>query len=93
MLAVSMEAVEVHEQQEQLLLLEACGGLAAGAIARVKLAEEARLAQITAESERIRTALLDSVSHELRTPLTAIIGSATGLLENDTLLHPRIGEN
>lgn len=87
-LAVSMEADEVHEQQEQLRLLEACGGLAAGAIARLKLAEEARLAQITAESERIRTALLDSVSHELRTPLTAIIGSATGLLENDTLFTP-----
>lgn len=87
-LAVSMDAGEVHEQQEQLRLLEACGGLAAGAIARVKLAEEARLAQITAESERIRTALLDSVSHELRTPLTAIIGSATGLLENDALFTP-----
>ncbi|WP_339306464.1 ATP-binding protein [Paenibacillus sp. FSL L8-0435] len=87
-LAVSMDAGEVHEQQEELRLLEACGGLAAGAIARVKLAEEARLAQITAESERIRTALLDSVSHELRTPLTAIIGSATGLLKNDTLFTP-----
>ncbi|WFA83894.1 ATP-binding protein [Paenibacillus amylolyticus] len=87
-LAVSMDAGEIHEQQEELRLLEACGGLAAGAIARVKLAEEARLAQITAESERIRTALLDSVSHELRTPLTAIIGSATGLLENDTLFTP-----
>lgn len=88
MLAVSMDAGESHEQQEQLRLLEACGGLAASAIARVKLTEEARLAQITAESERIRTALLDSVSHELRTPLTAIIGSATGLLENDTLFTP-----
>jgi two-component system sensor histidine kinase KdpD len=32
--------------------------------------------------------LLDSVSHELRTPLTAIIGSATGLLENDALFTP-----
>lgn len=66
-------------------MLDACGSLAAGAIARMKLAEEARLAQVTAESERIRTALLDSVSHELRTPLTAIIGSATGLIENDHL--------
>lgn len=84
-LAVNMEDYEI---QEQLRLLEACGRLVAGAIARVKLAEEARLAQITAESERIRTALLDSVSHELRTPLTAIIGSATGLIENDTLFTP-----
>lgn len=84
-LAVDLESSDLYEQREELRLLEACGGLAASAIARVKLAEEARLAQMTAESERIRTALLDSVSHELRTPLTAIIGSATGLLENDSL--------
>ncbi|WP_338113310.1 ATP-binding protein [Paenibacillus artemisiicola] len=64
-------------------LLEAYGGLAATAIARVKLSEEAKLAHLTAESERIRTALLDSVSHELRTPLATIIGSATALMESD----------
>lgn len=87
-LAVNLESSELQDQREKLRLLEACGGLAASAIARVKLAEEARLAQVTAESERIRTALLDSVSHELRTPLTAIIGSATGLLENDSLFTP-----
>ncbi|WP_342553792.1 ATP-binding protein [Paenibacillus sp. FSL R7-0652] len=84
-LAADMTAGGTEKQQEQHLLLDACGSLAAGAIARMKLAEEARLAQVTAESERIRTALLDSVSHELRTPLTAIIGSATGLIENDHL--------
>ncbi|WP_248064301.1 ATP-binding protein [Paenibacillus silvae] len=84
-LAVDMTASEMEKQREHRQLLEACGSLAAGAIARVKLGEEARLAQVTAESERIRTALLDSVSHELRTPLTAIIGSATGLIENDHL--------
>ncbi|WP_260989972.1 DUF4118 domain-containing protein [Paenibacillus xylanexedens] len=87
-LAVRMTTIEPEKQREQRQLLEACGSLAAGAIARVKLAEEARLAQVTAESERIRTALLDSVSHELRTPLTAIIGSATGLMENDSLFTP-----
>lgn len=69
-------------------LLEAFGGLAATAIARVKLSEEAKLAQLTAESERIRTALLDSVSHELRTPLATIIGSATGLIEGDEVFSP-----
>ncbi|WP_434748449.1 ATP-binding protein [Paenibacillus amylolyticus] len=87
-IAVHLTTNELEKQQEQRQLLEACGSLAAGAIARVKLAEEARLAQVTAESERIRTALLDSVSHELRTPLTAIIGSATGLMENDSLFTP-----
>lgn len=70
---------------EQRRLLEALGGLAASAIARVKLAEEAKLAHLTAESERLRTAILDSVSHELRTPQAAIIGSTTGLIESDHL--------
>jgi two-component system sensor histidine kinase KdpD len=66
-------------------LLEALGGLAANAIARVKLSEEAKLAHLTAESEKLRTAILDSVSHELRTPLATIIGSASALIEGDQL--------
>ncbi|WP_051507007.1 ATP-binding protein [Saccharibacillus sacchari] len=70
---------------EQQRLLAALCGLAAAAIARFKLAEEAKLAHLTAESERLRSAILDSVSHELRTPLAAVIGSATGLIENDEL--------
>ncbi|MBP3966831.1 ATP-binding protein [Paenibacillus lignilyticus] len=70
---------------ENKRLLEAFAGLAASAIARVKLGEEAKLAHLTAESERLRTALLDSVSHELRTPLATIIGSATGLIEGDQM--------
>jgi two-component system sensor histidine kinase KdpD len=69
-------------------LLEALCGLAASAIARVKLAEEAKLAHLMAESEKLRTALLDSVSHELRTPLATIIGSVTGLIEGDRLFSP-----
>ncbi|MBD3919368.1 DUF4118 domain-containing protein [Paenibacillus sp. PR3] len=70
---------------DQLRFLEALGGLAASAIVRVKLSEEAKLAHLTAESERIRTAILDSVSHELRTPLAALIGSAGALIEGDSL--------
>lgn len=73
---------------EQKRLLQALCDLAAAAIARFKLAEEAKLAHLTAESERLRTAILDSVSHELRTPLATIIGSATGLIENDELFSP-----
>lgn len=70
---------------EQRRLLEALGGLAASALDRAKLAEKAKLARLTAESERLRSAILDSVSHELRTPLAAMIGSATGLIEGDHL--------
>lgn len=70
---------------EQLRLIEALRDLTAGALARVKLAEEAKIAQLSAESEKLRTAILDSVSHELRTPLAAMIGSATSLIEGDRL--------
>ncbi|MBB6733721.1 ATP-binding protein [Cohnella zeiphila] len=70
---------------EDQRLLEAIAGLAASAITRIRLADEAKIAHLTAESERLRTAILDSVSHELRTPLAAIIGSATGLIEGDQL--------
>lgn len=84
-LAVNLGNRDQVDTPENRRLLEAYGGLAASAIARVKLGEEAKLAHLTAESERIRTALLDSVSHELRTPLATIIGSATGLIEGDRI--------
>ncbi|MFB5676630.1 ATP-binding protein [Paenibacillus terreus] len=70
---------------ETARLIEALAEIGASAIARLKLSEEARLAHLTAESERLRTAILDSVSHELRTPLATVIGSATALLEGDSL--------
>lgn len=78
----------VGSRDEYFRLFEVLAGLIASAIARIKLAEEARLAHVTAESERLRTAILNSVSHELRTPLAAIIGSATGLIENERLFSP-----
>jgi two-component system sensor histidine kinase KdpD len=45
------------------------------AIERIWLSEEHRSANLVAETERMRNALLLSVSHDLRTPLTTIIGS------------------
>lgn len=71
---------------DRLAFIEAVTGLAAVSIARMKLEEEAKLAQLSADSERLRTAILDSISHELRTPLAAIIGSATGILEGMDIL-------
>ncbi|WAH38673.1 DUF4118 domain-containing protein [Alicyclobacillus dauci] len=71
---------------DKLRLLEALAGLSAMALSRIKLEEEAKVAHLTAESERLRTALLDSISHELRTPLAAIIGSVTGLIETGEVL-------
>ncbi|WP_248923959.1 ATP-binding protein [Paenibacillus hamazuiensis] len=87
-LAIKLEKESGAIPPDTRRLLEALGGLAAIAIARLKLTEEARIAHLSAESEKLRTALLDSVSHELRTPLATIIGSATGLIEGDKLFSP-----
>lgn len=69
--------------QERMRLLEAFVGLAAMAINRIKLTEQAREASNLAESERLRTALFNSISHDLRTPLASIIGAVTSLIEEE----------
>lgn len=84
-LAINLKDRKHEFTVEQRRMLEALCGLAASAIDRVRLAEEAKIAHLMAESERLRAAILDSVSHELRTPLAAIIGSATSLIDGDHL--------
>jgi len=49
------------------------------AIERTLLVGDAARAEATAESERLRSALLSSISHDLRTPLATILGSVTSL--------------
>lgn len=49
------------------------------AIERTRLAADLEDSRVTAESEKLRAALLNSVSHDLRTPLVSIIGAATEL--------------
>ncbi len=71
---------------EQRRTVESLAGLAAVSIARVQYEKTARLAQLSAESERLRTALLDSISHELRTPLTAMMGAMSGLTDAQATL-------
>ncbi len=77
-----------HLSPEQRRLLEAFASLAAVAINRIQLVEQAKETHLLAESERLHAALFNSISHELRTPLTSIIGAVTGLLEEDDLYDP-----
>src|SRR6202161_4100154 len=64
--------------------LEAVGTLVAVAIERARAIEQLGLTEAARESERLRTALLDSVTHALRTPLTSIKASVTNLLSTQT---------
>jgi two-component system, OmpR family, sensor histidine kinase KdpD len=66
---------------EQTRLSEAFADLAAVAIERTQLADEARNAQILEATEKLQTALLNSISHDLRTPLVSIIGVLSSLQE------------
>ena len=63
--------------------LEAVGSLIAISIERAHAVETLARAEATRESEKLRSALLDSVTHEFRTPLTAIKLSVTTLLSPD----------
>jgi two-component system sensor histidine kinase KdpD len=49
---------------------------AALAIERVHLVEDVDRVKRTAETERLRTALLTSISHDLKTPLAAVLAAA-----------------
>lgn len=59
--------------------VEAVGSLIATAIERASAVERLTRTEASRESERLRSALLDSVTHEFRTPLTSIKASVTTL--------------
>lgn len=68
--------------------LEAVGSLIAVAIERAGAVEKLTRTEAARESERLRSALLDSVTHEFRTPLTSIKASVSSLL-NEGQLAPQ----
>src|SRR5213080_3883005 len=58
-------------------LLDALIDQGALAIERVRLVEDMDRVKRTAETERLRSALLTSISHDLRTPLASVLGAAS----------------
>ncbi|WP_255462604.1 ATP-binding protein [Granulicella sp. WH15] len=76
-----------------LQTLEAIGSLISVSLDRASAVDEVAHSAATQESERFRSAILDSITHELRTPLTSIkcsvvtlLASATPRAEEHTLL-------
>lgn len=65
--------------------LEALGGLVAIAIERAGAVDTLMRSEASRESERLRSALLDSITHELRTPLTSIKASISSLRSGQAL--------
>ncbi len=66
---------------EQMHLLEACANQIALAIEVDRLQDQSKKSELQVETDRVRSALLQSVSHDLRTPLVAAMGSASTLVE------------
>ncbi len=84
-------AVIAVEAGCQSLFLDASESLSAVvvqlalALDREEMSRREQNARIEIERERVRVNLLQSINHDLRSPLAAIVGSASTLVEEDTL--------
>ena len=65
---------------EEINQIETFASIIASAFQRANRAEEAEVAKIDSETEKLRNLLLSSVSHDLRTPLASITGAASSAL-------------
>ncbi|MFN8531895.1 MAG: DUF4118 domain-containing protein, partial [Anaerolineae bacterium] len=70
-------------------LMNACISLAAMALQRIELTEQAIKSQRFEEADKLKTAILHAVSHDLRTPITIIKSSASNLRQFHEQLEPQ----
>ena len=68
-------------EQLRLRLLESLAKQVALALEVERLQKSALAAQVTVETERLRSSLLGSMTHDFQTPLAAIMGSASSLID------------
>ncbi len=80
-IGVGLNADLAETSPDDRQLLDGFASLAALAIERARLAEQASQAKILENTERLQAALLNSISHELRTPLVSITGTLSTLAE------------
>ncbi|MBL0220831.1 MAG: sensor histidine kinase KdpD [Myxococcales bacterium] len=75
-------------EADQVHLLDALARQTTLALARVRLAIEAKDSALRARTEELRSSLLSAVSHDLRTPLAVITGAATSLRDDGDRMPP-----
>ena len=73
--------------------LDTLGGVVAIAIERAQFLEERKGAELTRQSEQLKTALLASLGHDLRTPLTAIRIAASNLKTSELSQDDRLEQS
>lgn len=72
--------VEQNLSIEQKQLAESMIDYIAQALLRTQMSKALEQANVTTETEKLRSALLTSVSHDLRSPLAAMIGAAESMI-------------
>ncbi|UJR82904.1 sensor histidine kinase [Sandaracinus amylolyticus] len=87
-LAIRPSPEDRFEDSSQRHLLQAFVSQIALALERAQLEDEARRAELRAQTETMRSALLSTVSHDLRTPIAAILGGSTALLDTSLKIAP-----
>ena len=78
-LGIASDRTALPPTNDERCLVDSLVDQAAVAIERIVLAEDIDRARLLAETERLRSALLNSLSHDLRTPLSSILAAATSL--------------
>lgn len=71
--------LESDESIETYVAIKSCVDQISQAYQRLMSSDKVRKAELLAQEENIRSALLASISHDMRTPLTSILGAATTL--------------
>lgn len=76
---LKFSSLQLALNSEQKQLAEVMVEYIAQAISRTQLTKALEIANVSSETEKLRSALLSSVSHDLRSPLASMIGAADTL--------------
>ena len=77
-------------KRERGELVETFASQIAVALEREILHDRSRAVELMEQTQKLYKTLLNSVSHELKTPLVSITGSASALLDSETMRDPNL---